>query len=158
MRTAVLSVITLAGLFVAGTAAMAHENNTVQTVPPANEQRILPRSAPSITTKVGVEPLGNLDLSGEFRAMKGRMLRTRRITIAPGGSVAWHQHQRRPGVAYVIEGTLIEVRDDGSAPRSIQRTAGDAVFESTGVLHGWRNNSDQPATAVVIDLVPHTQP
>ena len=158
MRTAVLSVITLAGLFVAGTAAMAHENNTVQTVTPANEQRIPPRSAPSITTKVGVEPLGNLDLSGEFRAMKGRMLRTRRITIAPGGSVAWHQHQRRPGVAYVIEGTLIEIRDDGSAPRSIQRTAGDAVFESTGVLHGWRNNSDQPATAVVIDLVPHTQP
>ena len=157
MRTAVLSVITLAGLFVAGTAAMAHENNTVQTVTPANEQRIPPRSAPSITTKVGVEPLGNLDLSGEFRAMKGRMLRTRRITIAPGGSVAWHQHEQRPGVAYVIEGSLIEVRDDGSGIQSIQRRAGDAVFESTDVLHGWRNDSDQAATAVVIDLVPHTK-
>ena len=158
MRAPVLTVISLTGLFMAGTAAMAHENNTVQTVIPAKEQRMPPPGAPSITTKVGIEPLGNLDLSGEFSALNGRMLRTRRITIAPGGSVAWHQHQSRPGVAYVIEGTLIEIRDDGSAPRSIQRTAGDAVFESTGVLHGWRNNSDQPATAVVIDLVPNTQP
>ena len=158
MRVPVLSVITLTGLVMAGTAAMAHENNAVQTVTPAKEQRTPPPGAPAVTTKVGIEPLGNLDLSGEFSALEGRMLRTRRITIAPGGSVAWHQHQRRPGVAYVIEGTLIEIRDDGSAPRSIQRTAGDAVFESTGVLHGWRNNSDQPATAVVIDLVPNTQP
>ena len=158
MRVPVLSVIILTGLVMAGTAAMAHENNAVQTVTPAKEQRTPPPGAPAVTTKVGIEPLGNLDLSGEFSALEGRMLRTRRITIAPGGSVAWHQHQRRPGVAYVIEGTLIEIRDDGSAPRSIQRTAGDAVFESTGVLHGWRNNSDQPAKAVVIDLVPNTQP
>ena len=157
MRAPVLSVITLTGLFMAGTAAMAHENNTVKTVIPAKEQRMPPPGAPSITTKVGIEPLGNLDLSGEFSALNGRMLRIRRITIAPGGSVAWHQHQRRPGVAYMIEGTLIEIRNDGSAPRSIKRTAGDAVYESTGVLHGWRNDSDQAATAVVIDLVPQKQ-
>ena len=86
------------------------------------------------------------------------MLRTRRITIAPGGSVAWHEHQQRPGVAYLIEGNLTEVRDDGSGPRTIQRRAGEAVFESTGVLHGWRNDSGLPATAVVIDLVPLAQP
>ena len=55
-------------------------------------------------------------------------------------------------------GTLTEVRDDGSGPRSIQRRAGEAVFESTGVLHGWRNDSTRPATAVVIDLVPLAQP
>jgi len=26
------------------------------------------------------------------------------------------------------------------------------------VLHGWKNDSNQAATAVVIDLVPQTQP
>ena len=107
---------------------------------------------------MNVESLGSLDLSREFTALQGRILRTRRITIAPGGSVACHQRQHRPGVAYLISGTLIEIRDDGTGPRSIQRRAGDAVFESTGVLHGWKNDSNEAATAVVIDLVPQTQP
>ena len=158
MRTQILSLISLTGLLCPGAATLAHGNHQAQTVTPASEQRTAPREAPSTTAKVSVESLGSLDLSKEFAALKGRMLRTRRITIAPGGSVAWHQHQQRPGVAYLIEGSLIEIRDDGSGPRSIQRRAGEAVFESTGVLHGWRNDSGRPATAVVIDLVPQTQP
>ena len=158
MRAPVLSLITLSGLLLPGAAALAHGNHAAQSVTPASEQRTAPPDAPSSTTRVSVESLGSLDLSREFAALNGRMLRTRRITIAPGGSVAWHQHQQRPGVAYLIEGTLVEVRDDGSGPRTIQRRAGEAVFESTGVLHGWRNDSGLPATAVVIDLVPLAQP
>ena len=158
MRAPALSLIALTSLLVPGAAALAHGNHEPQTVTPAREQRPAPRDAPSTTTKVSVESLGSLDLSREFSALQGRMLRTRRITIAPGGSVAWHQHQQRPGVAYLINGSLIEIRDNGTGPRAIQRKAGDAVFESTGVLHGWRNDSDQPATAVVIDLVPQMQP
>ena len=158
MRAPVLSLITLAGLLLPGAATLAHRNHSSQTVTPAREQRQAPRNAPSTTEKVSMESLGSLDLSKEFTALQGRMLRTRRITIAPGGSVAWHQHQQRPGVAYLINGSLIEIRDDGTGPRAIQRRAGEAVFESTGVLHGWRNDSDHPATAVVIDLVPQMQP
>ena len=158
MRAPVLSLIALTSLLISGAEALAHGNHKSQTVTPAREQRPAPRDAPSITKKVNVESLGSLDLSREFAALQGRILRTRRITIAPGGSVAWHEHQQRPGVAYLINGSLIEFRDDGSGTRAIQRRAGDAVFESTGVLHGWRNDSDQPATAVVIDLVPQTQP
>ena len=158
MRAPVLSLITLTGLLLPCPAAAAHQHHAAQHVTPVSEERTAPPDAPSSTTKVSVESLGSLDLSSEFAALNGRMLRTRRITIAPGGSVAWHQHQQRPGVAYLIEGTLVEVRDDGSGPRSIQRSAGEAVFESTGVLHGWRNDSGLPATAVVIDLVPLAQP
>ena len=158
MRATVLSLIALTGLLVPGGAALAHGNRDSSTVTPAREQRPAPRDAPSTTQKVSVESLGSLDLSREFAALQGRMLRTRRITIAPGGSVAWHQHQQRPGVAYLIHGSLVEIRDDGTGPRAIQRKAGEAVFESTGVLHGWRNDSDQPASAVVIDLVPQMQP
>ena len=162
MRAPLLSFITLAGLLFHGASTVAHQNHKaqqqVQPVTPSGEQRTAPLDAPSATAKVSVESLGSLDLSREFPAMKGRMLRTRRITINPGGSVAWHQHQQRPGVAYLINGSLIEIRDEGSGPRSVQRRAGDAVFESTGVLHGWRNESNQPATAVVIDLVPQAQP
>ena len=158
VRVPILWIITLTGLLLPGTAGMAHDKSGEHTVTPANEKRMAPPGAPSLTTKVGVQSLGSVDLSREFSALNGRMLRTRRITIAPGGSVAWHQHQQRPGVAYIVEGSLIEVRDDGSGPQSILRSAGDAVFESTEVMHGWRNDSDQTATAVVIDLVPEPRP
>ena len=157
MRAPVLLLIILMGLFLPGEAALSHENNRTQSVTPANEQRPPQPDAPSITKKVSVVSLGSLNLSKEYGALNERILRTRRITIAPGGSVAWHQHQQRPGVAYLIEGSLTEIRDDGSGPRLIQRRTGDAIFESTGVLHGWRNDSDQQATAVVIDLVPKRQ-
>ena len=158
MRDPVLMLVTLTGLLLPATAALVHEHKGALSVTPTNEQRPPLPDTPSITRKVSLESLGSLDLSREYGALNERMLRTRRITIAPGGSVAWHQHQQRPGVAYLIEGSLTEVRDEGSGPRSIQRNAGEAVFESTGVLHGWRNDSDQPATAVVIDLVPQAQP
>ena len=158
VRVPILWIITLTGLLLPGTAGISHDKSGEHTVTPAIEKRMAPPGAPSLTTKVGIQSLGSVDLSREFSTLNGRMLRTRRITIAPGGSVAWHQHQQRPGVAYIVEGSLIEVRDDGSGPQSILRSAGDAVFESTEVLHGWRNDSDQTATAVVIDLVPEPRP
>ena len=80
--------------------------------------------------KVSIQPLGQVDLASDFPSPTNRVLRARRITIGPGGSVAWHEHQQRPGVAYLIEGSLIEIRDDGSGVRRIERQAGDAVFES----------------------------
>ena len=154
MRSPALLPITLAGMLISLPVVEAHQQQGSQPVTPPGEQRSAPADAPSGTSGVSVMPLGTLDLSGEFNGLRGRVLRTRRITIAPGGSVAWHEHDQRPGVAYLLNGALIEIRDDGSGPRSIQRHAGDAVFESSGVLHGWRNRSAQPVTAVVIDIVP----
>ena len=109
--------------------------------------------APTETTKVSIQPLGGIDLARDFPSLTNLVLRARRITIGPGGSVAWHEHQQRPGVAYLIEGSLIEIRDDGSGVRRIEHQAGDAVFESKGVLHAWENISQHPATAVVVDMV-----
>ena len=123
-------------------------------VTPSEELRPPVGGAPAETRQIRVEPLGALDLEREFSALQGRELRTRRITILPGGSVAWHEHEQRPGVAYILSGTLVEYRQDGAGVRAIERQAGDAVFESSGVLHGWRNTSKTTATAVVIDLVP----
>ena len=158
MRTPLLPLITMTGLLLPGSTMLAHENHQFQAVTPNSELRTPPAGAPSVTQKVSVEPLGSVDLSREFKAPNERILRSRRITISPGGSVAWHEHQDRPGVAYLIEGTLIEVRDEGSGVQSVRRQTGDAVFESTGVLHGWKNDSDRPAKAVIVDLVPNLQP
>ena len=158
MRTPLLSLIAMTGLILPSGTTLAHENHQSQAVTPKNEQRTPPADAPSMTRKVSVIPLGSVDLAREFTALNERILRGRHITIRPGGSVAWHEHQQRPGVAYLIKGNLIEIRDDGTGVQSHRRQAGEAVFESTGVLHGWRNDSDQPATALVVDLVPKLQP
>ena len=114
--------------------------------------------APMETIKVSVQPLGRVDLASDFPSLTDRVLRARRITIGPGGSIAWHEHQQRPGVAYLMEGSLIEIRGDGSGVRRIERHAGDAMFESKGVLHAWENISQHPATAVVIDVVSEDAP
>ena len=123
-------------------------------VTPQAEQQDAAGMAPSQTRHVTAQDLGMIDLSNEFESLKGRMLRARLITIEPGGSVAWHEHQQRPGVAYLINGSLVEIRDDGQGPRKILRRPGDAVFESTGVLHGWNNISSVPVTTLVVDLIP----
>lgn len=130
------------------TGSMAHP------VIPRSELQPAISGVPAKTQQVRVESLGALDLAKDFKTLKGRELRTRRITILPGGSVAWHEHHQRPEVAYILSGTLVEDRKDNSGVRAIERRAGDAVFESSGVLHGWRNTSGTKATAVVIDLVP----
>ena len=145
MRRQLAMVLLLAGW---ATGSMAHP------VTPSAELRPAIGGAPAKTRQVRVESLGALGLAKEFKALKGRELRARRITILPGGSVAWHEHHQRPGVAYMLSGTLVEYREDNAGVRAIERRAGDAVFESSGVLHGWRNTSSTKATAVVIDLVP----
>ena len=146
MRSPALLPITLAGLLISLPVGEAHQQQGSQPVTPPGEQRSAPADAPSSTNGVSVMPLGTLDLSGEFNGLRERVLRTRRITVAPRGSVAWHEHEQRPGVAYLLNVALI------------QSHAWDAVFESSGVLHGWRNRSAQSVTAVVIDIVPVPEP
>jgi len=84
--------------------------------------------------------------------MQGRVLRAREIVIAPGGVIAVHEHNTRPGVAYILEGEIVEHRNDSDKP--VLRRPGDAAFERTGVAHWWENRSDKPVRALVVDIVP----
>ncbi len=96
--------------------------------------------------------LGAIELGDEFEGLEGYTLRAREIVIEPGGQVAVHQHDSRPGVAYIIEGELIEHRNDRDEP--ILRSAGAVSFEKTGVVHWWKNESSNNARALVVDIVP----
>lgn len=95
--------------------------------------------------------LGAVALGTEFAGMAGKELRVREITIAPGGVIAAHRHDARPGVAYIIEGEIVEHRNDADGP--ITRTAGDAAFEQTGVMHWWENQSRAKVRALIVDVV-----
>jgi quercetin dioxygenase-like cupin family protein len=80
------------------------------------------------------------------------MLRAREVTVLPGGQVAVHQHTSRPGAAYILEGELIEHRNDTTGP--IKRIKGAVAFEKTGTIHWWKNESSAKARVLVVDIVP----
>lgn len=99
-----------------------------------------------------VNPIGTVPLAAEFTSTHNRQLRAREIVVEPGGVVAVHEHQGRPGMAYILEGEIVEHRNDH--PEPILRKQGDAAFERTGVAHWWENRSDRVVRALVVDIVP----
>lgn len=98
-----------------------------------------------------VNRLGSILLDGEFPGLEGKELRAREIIIAPGGVIAVHQHDARPGLAYILDGEIVEHRNDAEGP--VTRRAGDISFEKTGVVHWWENVSDAQVRALVVDIV-----
>ena len=100
----------------------------------------------------GVKKLGQVSLDGEFVASDGLVMRVRELVINPGGVVAVHQHEKRPGVAYIIEGEMTEYRSSESGP--VSKAAGSVAFERSGVVHWWKNTGSKPAKALVVDIVP----
>ena len=95
--------------------------------------------------------LGAIPLGQDFEGMDGRVLRARIVTLGPGGTVGVHQHESRPGVAYILDGRLTEHRNDADKP--LERGAGAASFEHSGLIHWWVNESSESARALIIDIV-----
>lgn len=128
-------------------------------VTPRHEQSLeadLAPGAPVETAGITLQmELGRVDLGAEVPGLDGWSLRTREITVGPGGTVGAHRHQGRPGMAYVVDGELLEHRSD--APEPVVRAAGEAAFEYTGLVHAWQNISPVPAKVVVVDLFPQAE-
>ena len=69
------------------------------------------------TKGVTVQLLATLDLGREIEGMAGRQLRMRMVTIEPGGVFGpVHDHKDRPGVVYILQGTITDHRN-GTAIR-----------------------------------------
>ena len=135
---------TLTSLFVIGaTAASA-------ACPPGKETT--DGQKPGATAHKGVDEklLGQIDLAKEKVNLPGRLLRMRRLVIEPGGEVAWHSHEDRPALIYVISGTIIEYSSHCSVP--IQHDAGDLSIEQAGLSHWWKNMTKEPVTLISADI------
>ena len=128
----------------------------VPVVAPRHEQLAPVPGAPAAQVGVAVRRLGGQPLDHDFHALQGRELRLRELTIAPGGSITLLRHDQRPGVAYILEGQMLEWRGPGFTPREIG--PGEAVFEATGVSHWWRNEGTSPARPLVVDIVSVSPP
>jgi quercetin dioxygenase-like cupin family protein len=80
-----------------------------------------------------------------------RAVRLRRLTIEPGGVIAWHAHDQVQGMALIVTGEMTEVRN--SCMDLIRYRAGDVAIEDAQTAHGWRNDGDEPAVVLVAHVV-----
>ena len=106
------------------------------------------QTAPAESKGVNVAKTAALDLSKEIETVQGRQLRLRVVTLEPGGVVGLHSHDGRPGVAYVISGTLIEHRGE----EAIERKPGDAWTEGKDTTHWAENKGSEPVVVVASDV------
>ena len=139
--------------------AMAHEPTQKDSIGALGESKtngndlVIVRELNGPTKTHGIESvkaLGVVDLGAEFQSMQGYQMRARIFTIKPGGVVARHEHQSRPGYAYILSGKVMEHRNDEKA--ALVRQAGDIAIERTGVAHWWENTFDEPMVALIVDI------
>jgi quercetin dioxygenase-like cupin family protein len=99
---------------------------------------------------VAVELLATVDLGPEIEGMEGRQLRMRRVTIEPGGTFGpLHDHRDRPGMVYVLQGTITDHRDGVATDYG----PGLGWPEDRDTLHWLENRGDLPAVEISVDVV-----
>ena len=102
------------------------------------------------TQGVTSELLATLDLGLEIEGMEGRQLRMRMFTFEPGavfGPV--HDHVGRPGMVYILEGTITDHRD------GVATDYGPGVGwpEDHETVHWLENRGSETAVEISVDIV-----
>jgi quercetin dioxygenase-like cupin family protein len=80
-----------------------------------------------------------------------RAMRLRRIVVQPGGVIPWHDHTAIQGMALLVSGEMVELRNTCLDP--IIYRAGDVAIEDGNTAHSWRNESDEIAVVLVSHVV-----
>ena len=102
------------------------------------------------TRGVTVKILAALDLGAEVAGMAGRQLRLRMVTIEPGGVFGpIHDHKDRPGVVYMLQGTITDHRN------GVAKEYGPGVGwpEDKNTTHWLENRGTTPAVEISVDIV-----
>ena len=102
------------------------------------------------TKGVTTQPLGTVDLDGEIEGLEGHQLRMRLVTIEPGGVFGpLHDHRGRPGIVYVLAGTITDHRDGVAT----EYGPGLGWPEDRDTLHWLENRGTVPAVEISVDIV-----
>jgi quercetin dioxygenase-like cupin family protein len=102
------------------------------------------------TRGVTVESLATVDLGLEIEGMAGRLLRMRMVTIEPGGVYGpVHDHRDRPGIVYVLQGTITDHRDGAATDYG----PGVGWPEDRNTMHWLENRGTIPAVEISVDIV-----
>ena len=118
---------------------------------PANQMRAdatkpVTTAAKGVTDKV----LSQIDLAAEKIALKGHLMRVRKLEIQPGGIVPWHSHGDRPALIYVVSGAIYEYASTCAVP--ILHKTGDITPERSPTSHWWKNTGAKPVVIYAFDL------
>lgn len=111
------------------------------------------------TKAVGVtdEVIASIDLAPKGGSFAGQLLRMRKLIIAPGGVVPWHEHSERPANIYVLSGTIEEYRANCAV--TIVHKAGEVTMEfGKGFAHWWKNTTSEPVIILSSDIFKDTMP
>jgi quercetin dioxygenase-like cupin family protein len=102
------------------------------------------------TTGVEVSLLGTVDLTDEIEGMAGMQLRMRMVTMQPGGVFGpMHDHKGRPGIVYILQGTITDHRDGATTDYG----PGLGWPEDRNTLHWLENRGSVPAMEISVDIV-----
>jgi quercetin dioxygenase-like cupin family protein len=123
---------------------------------PANAAGLCPKPGSMVLANAPMMPKGvtdtilsTVDLGPEIN-VNGRMLRTRRLVIQPGGIVPLHSHKDRPALIYTVSGSITEYSSACAVP--INHKAGDISREADGLSHYWVNHGKVPAVVLSSDV------
>jgi quercetin dioxygenase-like cupin family protein len=104
------------------------------------------------TKGVTAELLASFDLGPEIEGMAGRHLRMRMFTFEPGAVFGpLHDHKDRPGVVYILQGTITDHRDGVATDYG----PGMGWPEDRNTTHWLENRGAVPAVEISVDI---TQP
>ena len=102
------------------------------------------------TRGVTSELLATVDLGPEIEGMAGRQLRMRMFTFEPGAVFGpMHGHEDRPGIVYVLQGTITDHRDGAATDYG----PGVGWPEDRNTRHWLENRGSVPAVEISVDIV-----
>jgi quercetin dioxygenase-like cupin family protein len=125
-----------------------------RTAPDRREERTMSDEPAGPETRgVAVELLATVDLGDEIEGMAGRELRMRMVTMEPGGVYGpVHDHVDRPGLVFILQGTITDHRDGVSTDYG----PGVGWPEDRKTLHWLENRGSVAAVEVSVDIVRKT--
>jgi quercetin dioxygenase-like cupin family protein len=143
LRTALMSTLIAAGLGLVAPAFAGQcpaDKTKAGATPPVNY------GATGVTDNV----LAMIDLGGEKVALKGHLMRVRRLEVQPGGIVPWHSHEDRPALIYVVSGEIYEHASNCAVP--ILHKAGEVARETHATAHWWKNEGKAGVVLLSFDV------
>lgn len=106
------------------------------------------QTAPMQLKGMKVIKTSTLDLGPQIEEMRGYRLGMRVIQVEPAGCTPMHSHKDRPGMAYVLQGSVTEHGVGGTT----ERCAGDIWVEDRDTSHWMENSGTGPALVLAIDI------
>jgi len=114
------------------------------------------RAAPTKHQGVSVATLGVVNAESMSRqlGLDGYIMQLREISVEPGGAIAKHGHQKRPGLVWTKSGSWIEGRANGEKAYPAGQGEGSTLVEDADTEHWFFNDGAEPARVLVCDIVP----